>query len=259
MQIGAQLYTVRQYTQNLDDLAATLKKVAQMGYTSVQISGVCPFEPEWMRDQLQENGLVCAMTHTNSVRLREETEAVVKEHAIYGCRNIGIGGIPGPWRSSIEGYEEFRKAFLPVALKLRDLGAKFQYHNHWFEFDKVYGKNVIERMMEDFPEDSVDFTLDLGWAAYAGNDVVKMIENLSGRISRIHLKDYLDKPEDSDMATVVHLRPIYEGKLPYDDYFAALKKAGCEYALVEQDHCYEEDSMDCLERSLRNIQARNIL
>lgn len=259
MHLGAQLYTVRQHTQTLDDLAVTLKKVAEMGYTSVQVSGTCPYEPEWMRDQLQENGLICAMTHIAAARLTEETEKVVKEHAVFGCKHIGLGGIPGPWRGSMEGYEEFRKAFLPVALKIRDMGAKFQYHNHWFEFDKLEGKDVIERILEDFPEDSIDFTFDLGWAAYANQDVLKMIDTLSGRLSRIHLKDYLDKPEGSDMIGVVHLRPIYEGKLPYDDYFAALKKVGCEHALVEQDHSYEEDSMDCLERSIKNIKARGIL
>lgn len=259
MHLGAQLYGVRQYTQNLDDFAATLKKVAQMGYTSVQVSGTCPYEPEWLRDQLQENNLICALTHTNTQRMRDETEAVVKEHAVFGCRHIGIGGIPGPWRGSMEGYEEFRKAFLPVALKMRDMGAKFMYHNHWFEFDKLDGKDVIERILEDFPEDSVDFTLDLGWAAYANQDVLKMIDTLSNRLSRIHLKDWLDKPEDSDMLTAVYLRPIYEGKLPYDDYFAALKKIGCEHALVEQDHSYDEDSMVCLERSIQNIKARGIL
>ena len=96
-------------------------------------------------------------------------------------------------------------------------------------------------------------------ATCANQDVLKMIDMLSGRLSRIHLKDYLDKPEGSDMIGVVHLRPIYEGKLPYDDYFAALKKVGCEHALVEQDHSYEEDSMDCLERSIKNIKARGIL
>ena len=262
MEIGAQLYTVRQYMQNLDDFAATLKKVSSMGFKSVQVSlgAVCPFEPEWLRDQLQKNGLVCAVTHVKNMDVVENLEQVVKEHAVYGCRNIGIGGMPGPMRNTLEGYEEFCKMYIPVAEKMRDMGVKFQYHNHEFEFNKVYGTSVMERMMEDFPADSVDFTLDVGWADFAGADVLKLIDTLSGRLSRIHLKDHADIPEDGSIEeTRAYLRPIYEGKAPYDLYIPALKKAGCEYALIEQDKCYDEDPMDCLERSLRNIQARNIL
>ena len=262
MEIGAQLYTVRQYTQNLDDFAATLKKVAAMGFKSVQVSygAVCPFEPEWLRDQLQENGLVCAMTHVNAVALTENYEKMVKDHEIFGCRHIGIGGMPGPMKHTLEGYKEFCKVYIPVAEKMRDLGAKFMYHNHEYEFDKVYGTSVMERMMEDFPADCVDFTLDVGWADFAGADVLKLIDTLSGRLSRIHLKDHADIPEDGSIEeTRAYLRPIYEGKAPYDLYIPALKKAGCQYALIEQDKCYGEDPMDCLERSLRNIQARGIL
>jgi len=44
--VGAQLYTVREYTQTLDDLKETLKKVAAAGYTAVQISGFGPIDPK---------------------------------------------------------------------------------------------------------------------------------------------------------------------------------------------------------------------
>ncbi|MBQ7119082.1 MAG: sugar phosphate isomerase/epimerase [Oscillospiraceae bacterium] len=256
MQIGAQLYTVYDHTRTLEDFSATLKKVADIGYKSVQVSGTCAYEPEWLRDELAKNDLKCVITHINPARIVEETEKVVAEHAIFGCRHIGIGGLPVDMRGSVEGYELFKKTYLPAALKMRDLGAKLMYHNHWFEFDKLDGKDVIERILEDFPEDSIDFTLDLGWAAFAGKDVVELIKMLDGRLSRIHLKDYADMPEDGSIDTVAYLRPIYEGKLPYDDYINALSKVGCEYMLVEQDYNYGECPFDCLRRSYENVTKR---
>ena len=36
MKIGAQFYTIRDYCKNLDDFAESLKKVADIGYTTVQ-------------------------------------------------------------------------------------------------------------------------------------------------------------------------------------------------------------------------------
>ena len=48
MEIGAQLYTVRSITQTLEGLAEALKKVADIGYKTVQLSATCPYDAEWM-------------------------------------------------------------------------------------------------------------------------------------------------------------------------------------------------------------------
>lgn len=48
MNIGAQLYTVREFCKTLDDFALTLKKVADIGYRTVQVSGTCAFDPAWL-------------------------------------------------------------------------------------------------------------------------------------------------------------------------------------------------------------------
>jgi len=256
MQIGAQLYTVHEHTKTLEDFSSTLKKVADIGYKTVQVSGTCPFEPEWLRDELQKNNLSCVITHVNPMLIVNETEKVVRDHAVFGCSHIGIGGMPTEMRGSVEGFKEFCKTFIPAAEKIRDMGAKLHYHNHWFEFDKLEGKNVIERILEDFPEDSIDFTLDLGWAAFAGEDVLALIEMLKGRLSHIHLKDYADMPSDGSITTKAYLRPIYEGKLDYDAYIKALAGAGTEHMLVEQDSSYNECAFDCLRRSYENVIAR---
>ena len=63
MKIGAQLYSLRDYCKTLDDFKETLKKVADMGYTSVQVSGTCAYEADWLADALKETGLTCDLTH----------------------------------------------------------------------------------------------------------------------------------------------------------------------------------------------------
>ena len=42
MKIGAQLYTVRDYTQTEIDFAKTIKRIATIGYKQVQISAIGP-------------------------------------------------------------------------------------------------------------------------------------------------------------------------------------------------------------------------
>ena len=256
MQIGAQIYTVYNYVQTLESLSESLKKISDIGYKAVQISGTCPFEPEWLKDELLKNDLTCVLTHVAPNRLIEETQKVIDEHAILGCRHIGIGGMPNPMRGSLEGYKQFKKTFLPIAKQINDAGFKLMYHNHSFEFEKLGGKDVIERILEDFPKDTIDFTLDLGWAAFGGADVAELIRTLSGRISRIHLKDYENNKEVLERDGYPYLRPIYEGELDYDSYIAELKKSGCNYMLVEQDWTYGEDPFDCLKRSYDNVVSK---
>ena len=63
MQIGAQLYTVNERTQTLEGFEDALKRVSAIGYKSVQVSGTCAYEPQWLRERLQENDLKCVLTH----------------------------------------------------------------------------------------------------------------------------------------------------------------------------------------------------
>ena len=60
--VGAQLYTVRQSTQTIADIAETLKKVADIGYTAVQISAFGPVDPKEVAKLVEENGLTVAAT-----------------------------------------------------------------------------------------------------------------------------------------------------------------------------------------------------
>ena len=86
MIIGAQLYTVTKFCQNLEDLSETLKKVADMGYTSVQLSGVCEYDPQWMKEQLDKNGLICPLTHTSLSKMKEDPVQVCRDHDVIGCK-----------------------------------------------------------------------------------------------------------------------------------------------------------------------------
>ena len=61
MIVGAQRFTLRDYAKTTEDLSETLKKVADMGYRSVQLSGVCEYDAAWMKEELRKNGLTCFM------------------------------------------------------------------------------------------------------------------------------------------------------------------------------------------------------
>ena len=45
LKVVAQLYTVRDFCKDLDGFALTLKKIADIGYKYVQVSGMRPYPP----------------------------------------------------------------------------------------------------------------------------------------------------------------------------------------------------------------------
>ena len=165
MQIGAQFFTLREQCKTLGDFSEALKRVAEIGYRTVQISGVCPYEPEWLRDRLRENGLSCVITHTNQDRIADETEKVIAEHSVFGCDYIGVGSMPGQLRHPGD-YESFVERFRPAGAAIAAAGKRLMYHNHHFEFMKAAdGRLYLEKLAEDFAPEALGFTLD-GTAYY---------------------------------------------------------------------------------------------
>ena len=173
MQIGAQFYTVRNQCQTLDDFALTLRKVADIGYKTVQISGTCPYEAQWLREQLDKNGLQCVLTHIPVSKLVGETEQVIADHFTFDCPYIGLGYYSFDERKEDATYDHFMKTFVPVAEKIRAGGKYFMYHNHDNEFKLAPGENkqiVLEKLAEEIPADMMGFTLDTYWVQAGGGD-----------------------------------------------------------------------------------------
>jgi sugar phosphate isomerase/epimerase len=246
MKIGAQLYTLREMTRTLDGFAEALKRVADIGYTSVQVSATCPFEAEWLKAELAKNGLQCVLTHTPVPRLTGETAKVIAEHDVFGCRCVGLG-----WWSWDEaqhmGREDFRRLFEPVMRDLRAGGKLFMYHNHDQEFRHVDGKPILEWLAETYPAEELGFTLDTFWVQAGGGDPAQWLEKLAGRIPVIHLKDY---------AYGRKMAPVGEGNINFDRVFEKAGSGGTEWMLVEQDDCNGEDPLDCLRRSYDYLRSR---
>ena len=121
MLLGAQTYTIRAYTQNERDFREAMRRVAAIGYKTVQLSAVGPMAPQLMRDICDENGLQIVLTHTNPERMLTDPDAVIRDHEIMGCKYIGIGGMPDRYRNA--GWvDRFAKDFEVPAKKMRDAG-----------------------------------------------------------------------------------------------------------------------------------------
>ena len=246
MKIGAQLYTVRLYTQTVSDFACTVKKIADMGYSYVQLSAVgSAVTPQAAREICDEAGLGIVLTHSDVNRILNDTDRLIEEHRMMGCRYIGLGSMPDKYRSEAW-ISHFIEDFREPARKIKEAGMLLMYHNHDFEFEKVNGKYLMDYLLEGFAPDEMGITLDTYWVQTAGGDVCRWIVKCKDRIPCVHLKDRGMVRREAVMA------PVMEGTMNFEAIMDALENSCCEYALVEQDTC-QESPFICLRKSYDNL------
>ncbi len=254
MIIGAQMFTLHKHCTNLDDLAESLARVADMGYTTVQLSGVCAYQPDWMAEQLKKNGLTCNLTHVGDSYIREDPDKCVADHNVFGCKYIGIGGMPAACHQAPTkeaGVQVFGEMYAAAAKRFAELGSMLMYHNHNWEFDLCSdGRTQLAHLAEILPADQMGFTLDTYWAKFAGYDPVSEIEHLKGRLPCVHYKDMEIAADGERRFTWVG-----NGILDFEKITAALETAGTKYIFIEQDNCYDLDEFECLKNSYKYLRS----
>ncbi|MCZ7646809.1 MAG: sugar phosphate isomerase/epimerase [Planctomycetota bacterium] len=247
--IGAQMYTVREFAKTPADIAKSLKKLKQIGYDAVQVSGTGPIEPAELRKMLDGEGMACAATHRGFDPMRDAPAQVLEEHQIIGCKHTAIGGLPQPYRKSAETYRQFAKEASAVARKLKDGGLTWSYHNHSFELERFGGgPAALEILYGESDPQVFNGEIDTYWIVHGGGDPAAWIRRMKGRIPLVHFKDMAVHEGKPIMS------PVGAGNLNWPEILKACKEAGVEWYLVEQDTCLG-DPFDALKESLDNLKS----
>jgi len=224
---GVQMYTLRDYCKTPSDSAKALKKVRDLGYRIVQVSGMAePKDMKEMRKILDDSGLSACSTHTAYQRIMEETDKVIEEHRILGCDAVMCPGLPGELHNK-EGYLKVAKDFSKVMGKLKNNNLVLGYHNHGIELERYGGKTGLEILLENCA--GLHAEVDTYWVQYGGGDPAAYIEKFSGRCSQLHFKDMgiIDNKQV--------MPPIGTGNLNWKRIVQAAAGAGVKYCLVEMD------------------------
>ena len=253
--LGAQLYTVREYTTTPADIETTFRRVAEIGYQSAQASGMGPIDAAELARISRETGVAVAVTHTSPDRLFNDLDAVMKEHETYGCRIVGMGGLPNEMRDTSEHLYEAIERLDVLSRRLHENGFTFGYHNHTWEFAKLDGKAILQHMLERTDPAAFKLILDAYWVHHAGVDPVKFIERYADRLCVLHLKDMAAV---SSMSNDVEFAEIGYGKMDYPAIVEAGKRAGCKWYMVEQDVC-KRDPFESLQMSYEYITKNGLL
>ncbi len=248
MIIGAQLFSVRNFAKNLEDFSETLKRVADIGYSCVQVSGTCDYESDWLKGELDKNGLKCDLTHYSFDKMTADPQKVSDFHRDFDCRYIGVGSMPGMWGNNVD-FSACTTSFVEKANAVAEVfaanGQMLMYHNHAKEyFCDIDGLDAMEYIAANTPADKVGFTLDTHWIMAGNREPVSEIRKYAGRIPTVHLKDLCFAADGTR-----RFAPVGGGIMKFEPILAAFEDGGSKIAFVEQDDCYGEDPFACLKRS----------
>lgn len=244
MKLGAQLYSLRTFTQNAEDLRTAILKCKAMGYQNVQFSGVANMGADVWAQISRETEMEIVCTHSAFDRIVNDTDALIAEHKTFGCSVIGIGSMPGEFRGTKKALENFFAVMEEPVKKIEAAGLRFAYHNHDFEFEPFSDAEgcAMDTMIEE--KKNWLLILDTGWVNFAGKNAAEYIERIGGeRLQCIHFKEF----KCADRSTIC---PCGEGFSNFPEIIAACKKVGVKNALVEQDNAPSmPDPFNEMERS----------
>ena len=252
MILGAQFFSIRSFCRNAEGLDESLKKIANMGYTAIQLSGVCEYDAEWVAERCREYGLKIAITHFNYDKIINDTDATIEFHKKMNCPYIGLGMGKGGMMD--DSFDTLVNEIPEAVEKISAAGLKFMYHNHNQEFaiNPKTGNLFIDDLCTAYPADKLGITFDAYWAQAAGADPAQWIKKLKGRNHIVHFKDMkmcLGRDADGKATRENRIATIGEGNMNYDAIIEACLNAEVEYGFVELDDCYGADPFECMKKS----------
>lgn len=250
--VGAQLYTVRDYTNTFEGVVESLKKVAKIGYTAIQISGFGPVEPQEVAKLAEDNGLTIASTHRSWEAFQNDLDNEIAIHKLWKCSHPAIGGLPREYHT-VDGLKRFLDELAPIAQKLAAEGMDFSYHNHNHELVKYGDRTWLAMLYEQAPPDMLKAEIDTYWIQAGGGDPAAWVNKCAGREPLLHLKDMIVTPEREQ-----RFAEIGEGNLNWPHILEVAQKSGVEWYLVEQDRSYDRDPFESLAISYRNLKAMGL-
>jgi sugar phosphate isomerase/epimerase len=227
--IAIQLYTVREMAA--EDLAGTLKTIANIGYRNVELAGFYGNTAEQIRTLMDEHGLKVASAHIPVTDFQNDLGKVVSD-----LQTLGAPWGVVPWihpdnrtEADLRAYGE---QFNVYADALAAAGIKFGYHNHDFEFTTKTdtGSSLFDMLIGMTDPAKVFFELDAWWVTVAGLDPAEVLGAHSDRIKLVHLKDGFSANAKAGADV-----PFGEGDQDFGAFLEAAARAGVEYYITEQD------------------------
>jgi sugar phosphate isomerase/epimerase len=243
--IAAQLYTLRDFLKTPEDIAKSMKKVKEIGFDAVQISGMGAIEESELVKILDGEGLTCCATHESGQKIVEEPEAIVERLNKLNCKYTAYPFPHNPLKTK-EDFQKLAKELTKSGKVLKDNGMVLTYHNHAVEFECFGDCNGLDIIYGESDPVCLQGEIDTYWVQHGGGNPVEWCLKLKNRLPLLHLKEF------GIIDGKITMLEIGSGNLDWKSIIAAAKVAGTEWFIIEQDIC-RIDPFDSLKMSLEYL------
>ena len=257
MKVGIQLYSVRD--ERAKDPINAIRTVAGLGYKNLEFaSSKADTDPgvgfgvdaDTMNALLAETGAKLISGHVRPIN-EDTIDALIEYHKKVGTKYIGQSS---DFYKSYEHLLERCEYYNWVGKKLAENGMQFLVHNHYHEFQKINGREVLYHIMDNTDPNYVSFELDTFWAMRGGMDPIEVMKTLGSRLKLVHQKDFsktsttpinlwtIKDPEVlisqetfGGAAQPTDFCEIGTGIMDIQSIIDAANELGAEYIVLEQD------------------------
>jgi len=233
--IGCQTWPVRQTIGK--DLDGTLKELAGMGFERIEMCSppgyaqlgfgpLAQMKPAELRDKIQTAGMGCESCHFGFTELRDHLDERIVFAKELGLKQMIISTFWLPkeaqmadWMHAVDDANKFGE-------RVQKAGMQLGFHNHDFEFHKIDGELIYDKLMGEFDPKLVKMQFQVSVISL-GYQAADYFEKYPGRFLSIHLQDW-SPTEKKEVA-------LGQGVVDWKRLWTAAKKSGARNYFVEVD------------------------
>lgn len=248
LSFGVQTWTLRD--QLGEDMSGTLKKMAAMGYSEVEMCSPLgytgtPFEKfnnmsgTELRRIIEDSGLKCTSSHFGKGELRDHLDNRIEWAKQMGmhqmiCSSLGLSAT-----ASVDDYRKGCDELNAIGRKVKDAGLQFGFHNHHMEFEKRGEELIYDAMLERLDPELVKMQFQVA-VVNIGYKAADYFRKYPGRFISAHLADWSDEKKDQVA--------IGLGKVDWKEFFESTQVGGVRNFFVEMDPATFTDSAAFLKK-----------
>jgi sugar phosphate isomerase/epimerase len=246
---GVQMFMVAEAYRK--DPSGMLAKLAAIGYGYIEAFAMLIPDIGEFKKMLGDAGLGCPSGHfafgfEDAEKALDNANALGVRYAVSSVlppeppKNGDFAGVMQKMNHlTADDFKRMAALANQIGEGAKKRGMEFAYHNHNVEFRKVEGNRTgFDILLAETDPKLVKLEVDAGWMSAGGADTVALIAANPERVRLLHFKDFSTiTPPVNELGGEAssHIVDLSTGVVPLKAAYAAARKAGTEYFIVDHD------------------------
>jgi sugar phosphate isomerase/epimerase len=254
--IGLQMYSLRDLINDETiGIDSVIRMIGKQGYKYIEAADyyngtIYGMSPVSFKEKIEEAGLIPLSCHVRQDKTDDMStmwnwwDLCIATHKAAGMSYIVQPSMPVP--ETLEELQAYCDYFNRIGEKCNAVGMKFGYHNHSYEFEKIYsdGTAMYDYMIQHTDPEKVFFELDVYWCQKGGRLATQLFEAYPKRFLLLHIKDEEELGKS--------------GFMNFEDLFKTIDKAGTKYLIVEVEK-YNMPPAESVKQSLDYLNSASFV